>query len=118
MIRVDPCLFMSTTFICVVYMDDCLFWARSQSDIDNAMKSFKEDGTSYNWEHSKGESVSEFLGIDIKTLDNGVSQFCQTGLIRKVLEATGMDHSNGLPTTTKVEAPLGTDVNGYEAKRD
>ena len=73
------------------------------------MKSFKEDGHIYNWEHSKVESVSEFLGIDIKTLDNGGFQFCQTGLINKVLEATGMEHCNGLPTPTKVEAPLGTD---------
>ena len=62
--------------------------------------------------------MSEFLGIDIKTLDNGGFQFCQTGLIRKVLEDTWMDNCNGLPTPTKVEAPLGTDVNGSEAKRD
>ena len=62
--------------------------------------------------------MSEFLGIDIKTFDNGGLQFCQTGLIRKVLEATGMKDCNGLPTPTKVEAPLGTDVNGYEDKRD
>ena len=51
--KVDPCLFMSKTVICVVYVDDCLFWERSQSDIDNVMKSFNEDGTIYNWEHSK-----------------------------------------------------------------
>ena len=57
--------------IFVVYVDDCLFWARSQSEIDNVMNSFKEDGTSYNWEHSKEESVYKFLGIDIKTLNNG-----------------------------------------------
>ena len=44
--------------------------------------------------------------------------FFQTGLIRKVLDATGMEHFNGFPTPTKVEAPLGTDVNGSEAKRD
>ena len=118
MSKVDPCLFMSKTVICVVYVDDCLFWARSQSEINNVMKSFKEDGPSYNWEHSKVESVSEFLGIDIKTFDNCGSQFCQTGLIRKVLEATGMEHSNGFPTPTKFEAPLGIDVNGSEAKRD
>ena len=43
--------------------------------------------------------------------------FFKTGLMRKVLEATGMDHFNGLPTPTKVEAPLGTDMNGYEAKK-
>ena len=118
MSKVDPCLFMSKTVIWVVYVNDCLFWARSQSEIDNVMKSFKEDDPSYNWKQSKGESVSEFLGIDIKTLDNGGFQFCQTGLIQKVLEATGMEDCNGLPTTTKVEAPIGIDVNGSEAKID
>ena len=62
--------------------------------------------------------MTEFLGIDIKTVDNGGFQFCQTGLIRKVLEATGMEDCNGLPTPTKVETPLGTDINGSEAKTD
>ena len=118
MSKVDPCLFISKTVICVVYVDDFPFWACSQSEIDNVIKPFKEDGPSYNWEHSKGESVSEFLCIDIKTLDNGGFQFCQTGLIPKVLEATEMEDCNGLPTPTKVEAPLVTDVDGSEAKRD
>ena len=27
MIKVDPCLFMSKTLICVVYVDHCLFWS-------------------------------------------------------------------------------------------
>ena len=61
--------------------------------------------------------MSEFLGIDIKTLYNGGFQFCQNGFIRKVLETTGMEHSNGLPTLTKVEAPIGTYINGSESKR-
>ena len=47
--KVDPCLFMSKTVICVVYVDACLFWARSQYEIDNVMKYFKDDGPSYNW---------------------------------------------------------------------
>ena len=55
MSKVYPFLFMSKTVICVVYVDDCLLWAHSKSDIDNVMKSFKEDGPSYIWEHSKGE---------------------------------------------------------------
>ena len=62
--------------------------------------------------------MSDFLGIDIKSLDNYGFKFCQTGLIRKFLESTGMEHYNGLPTHTKVDAPLGTDVNGSEAKID
>ena len=104
--------------ICVGYVYDCLFWALSQSEIDHVIKFFKEDGTSYNLGRSKGKSVSGLLVIDIKTLDYGGFQFCKTGLIPKVLEATGMDRCNGLPTPTKVEAPLGKDANGSEAKID
>ena len=55
------------------------------------------------------------IGIDIKTLDNGEFQFCQTRLIREVLEATGVEDCNWLPTLTKFETPLGTDVNVSEA---
>ena len=62
--------------------------------------------------------MSEFLGIDIKTLDNSGFQFCPTGLIRKILEATGMEHCNGFPTPTKVEALLVIDVNGSETEKD
>ena len=62
--------------------------------------------------------MSEFLGIAIKTLDNGGFQFFQTGLIRKVLEATRMEHSNRLPTPTNVEASLGTDVDDSEFNID
>ena len=62
--------------------------------------------------------MSDFLVIDMNTLDDGGFQFCQTVLIRKVLESTGMEHCNRLPTLTKVDAPLGTDANGFEAKRD
>ena len=62
---------MYNTLICVVYVDDSFCWARSQSDIGNSMKYLKDYGTSYNWENSKGGSLSEFLAIDIKTLDDG-----------------------------------------------
>ena len=48
MSKVDPCMFMSKTVICVVYVDDCLFWERPQYDIDYVINYFKEDGPSYN----------------------------------------------------------------------
>ena len=62
--------------------------------------------------------MSELLGINIKTLYDGGFHFFQTGLIRKVLEATVTDHCNGLPTPIKVEAPIVMKKNGSEAKRD
>ena len=61
--------------------------------------------------------MSRFLGIEIKTLDYGGFQFFQSGLIRKVLEYIGMEHCNGFPTPTKVEATLGADADGFEAKK-
>ena len=51
--NVDPWLFMSKTVICVVYMNDFIFWESPQFDIDNFMKYFKEDGPNYNWDHPK-----------------------------------------------------------------
>ena len=57
--------------------------------------------------------MSEFLGIDIKKLDDSGFKFCQTGLTRKVLEVTGIENCNGLTTATKIKSPLGTDANGY-----
>ena len=53
----------------------------------------------------------EFLGIDINKFNDD-----QTGLIHKVFESTGMGQCNGLPTPNKVEAPVGKDANGSEAK--
>ena len=73
--KVDPCLFMYKTVICVVYVNDFLFWELSQSDIDNVMKPLKEYGSSYNWEQSKEESVSEFLCIYINPLYDSGFQF-------------------------------------------
>ena len=46
MSKVDPCLFMSNPVIYVVYVDYCLFWESSQSEIDNVMKYLKEDMSS------------------------------------------------------------------------
>ena len=56
--KLDPCMFMSKTVICVVYVDDFLFWERSRYYIDNVMNSFKEDSPIYNCVHSNVESVS------------------------------------------------------------
>ena len=45
----DPLLFMSNTVICVAHVDNFLFWAQSQSDLEKKLKYLKEDGTIYNW---------------------------------------------------------------------
>ena len=62
---------MSNNLICVVYVDGCLFWECSKPNIDKFIKYFKENRSSYNWEHSKLDSVSEFLFIDTNSSNDG-----------------------------------------------
>ena len=78
--------------------------------------SFKEYGTNYNWEHSKGGSVYELLDIDINILDDSVFHIYQTREICKFLEGKGTEHCNVFLTPTKVEAPFGIYDNGFKAK--
>eukprot|EP00957_Ditylum_brightwellii_P186086 14167931-Ditylum_brightwellii.AAC.1 len=44
----DPCLFISKKEGCIIYVDDCLWFARDNKDIDAVLKPFKEDGDKYN----------------------------------------------------------------------
>ena len=56
----DPCLFYSEKVICLVYVDDCLFFARDDEDIDKIIDSLK-DGFLL----EKETSFAGYLGIHI-----------------------------------------------------
>jgi len=119
--EIDPCLFISKKVICLVYVDDCCWFARDNNDINEVLDSFDRDGTIYNWEMSRQDSISEFLGIDIvqfrKEDGKKAHRLTQRGLIDKVLEATGMTECNSRQTPTRAEGPLGTDANGPEREQ-
>ena len=51
--------------------------------------------------------MPEFLGFDTNMLNNSRFQLSIIGFIHNVLEDTGVDHSNGLATPTRVESHIG-----------
>ena len=119
--KVDPCLFLSKKVIVICYVDDCLFFAKNKKDIDKLLASFKSDGDDYNWEMTVGGSVEEYLGIKIEAVKvegQTAYKFTQPGLINKILQDTGMQNSNGKPTPTSNERPLGPELNSPPPKRD
>jgi hypothetical protein len=108
----DPCLFISDKVICVVYVDDCLFFSPCASDIDESIAAIKERGMDLEVE----DSVEGFLGISIKRESNDnngeLITLTQTGLIDRIIIALGLDgNSNGISTPAP-EKPLPKDSEG------
>jgi hypothetical protein len=105
--KLDPCLFIHQDMVCLVYVDDCLFFAKDSTTIDAMIKSLKAD---FRLEE-EGE-VSAFLGIDITNLPNGGGfKLLQRGLKHKVIDYVGLSNCNPDTTPAALES-LGSDQDG------
>ncbi len=104
--HIDPCLFVHKRAICLTYVDDCLWFGKDGAALDALIKQMKKkmDLT------VESRDVSNFLGIKF-TRHGDTIELKQTGLINKIIEATGMQDSNGKPTPADVKT-LGKDPNG------
>ena len=79
-------MFVSKKVICLIYVDDCLWFARNQKDIDAVLQSFHDDGDKFKWEMRVEGTVSEFLVIDITKTSGGRWRLPQDRLINKILK--------------------------------
>jgi hypothetical protein len=104
---VDPCLFISDTVICIVYVDDTLLYAKNRADIDAVIAKLKKLGMLLDPE----DDASGFLGVDIrKNHKTGEITLSQPGLIKKILEDLQLDDvpAADVPATTVLgKDPLG-----------
>jgi len=98
--EVNPCLVISEKVICLVYVDDTLFFSPNLSDIDRVLKKLKGLKIELNIE----DDVAGFLGVLIKKLDEGSIELTHTGLIKRVLEAMGIEGANPKLTPAETEA--------------
>jgi hypothetical protein len=96
--------------ICLCYVDDCLFFAKKDTDIDNVIESLRRpEPTSFDLNIE--DDVAGFLGILMQRHQDGSIELIQTGLIDRILKITGLadSHDKYTPSETK---PLGKDENG------
>jgi hypothetical protein len=103
----DPCLFISEDVICLVYVDDCLFFSKSQDSIDKSIEKIRKVGMQLNVE----DDVAGFLGVHIDHNDDGTVRLTQTGLIDRVILAMGLEDANPKGTPAPRES-LGRDLKG------
>ncbi|CAJ1948679.1 unnamed protein product [Cylindrotheca closterium] len=109
--EVDPCLFISDKVICLVYVDDTLFFSPKEEYINEAIESLKSQGVAVEIE----DSVAGFLGVHIERDEsNKTIKLTQKGLTERIIEALNIDQEPQKHTPALKE-PLGKDENGDPA---
>jgi hypothetical protein len=78
----DQCLFISDKVVCLVYVDDTLFFAENDEDITEVIKNLQEAGMELEVE----DDVAGFLGVHIDRRKDGTIHLTQTGLIDRFIK--------------------------------
>jgi Reverse transcriptase (RNA-dependent DNA polymerase) len=106
----DQCLFISDRVICLIYVDDTLFFAPKQEYIDAVLDKLQQSMT-LNVEND----VAGFLGVHIQRHDNGTIELTQKGLIERCIAALDVE-SLPVKKTPAEYGCLGSDKNGDPAQ--
>ena len=103
----DQCLLFRSDMMIIVYVDDMGVAAQREELIDELVSYLCDKGLVLEREGT----FQDYLGIRFNTLPNGSVHMTQSGLIRKIIKATGMEscNPNKLPAQ---KACLGKDLNG------
>jgi hypothetical protein len=103
----DPCLFIHADMVYLVYVDDSILIGRDRTKIDAMIENLAIE-----LELTREGDLAAFLGIQInKSTENGSLKLTQEGLIKRVLQATGLEDCRASSTPANKET-LGTDRDG------
>jgi hypothetical protein len=89
--KYDPCLCVGTKVICVVYVDDIIFWSKYTEDIKSSAMQLCELAVDLEQE----DNAAGFLGVTLEQdPETGLLEMKQTGLIKQVIKALGLDDAS------------------------
>jgi hypothetical protein len=108
--QLDPCLFIGSRVICIVYVDDLLFWSPKEEYIYEFGECLRAEEVEL---EEEGDAAG-FLGVQLhRDETTGHIHMTQEGLIKRIIEALGLDmdqtNAKGTPAERK---PLVKDENG------
>ena len=105
-----PCLFIGEKVICVMYVDDILFWAKDPANINALANRLRAVGVDLGQEGNAAGFLRVQMECDPET---GLIEMKQEGLIQRVLEALGLEIGTVNGKATPAEGrPLVKDPNG------
>jgi hypothetical protein len=108
--KYDPCLFMNATMFVIVYVDDLLIYAPTDTIINDFITSMQHDEISL---RRKG-TAEGYLGVDITHVD-GEIHLTQSGLSTRILTALGLNKYSTTCLTPAEVSPLPRDIDGERA---
>ena len=104
----DPCLFLSSSLIVIIYVDDILIHGCNENEIDDFIARIKTEDVAL---HKEG-TAEGYLGVDIQRNGNQIT-FTQLGLTKRIIEASGLNSKYFTAVATPADkAALGKDVDG------
>jgi hypothetical protein len=104
----DPCLFISDKVICLIYVDDTLFFSPKEEFINEVIDKLAQCDLDLEVE----DSVAGFLGVHIdRNTDDGTIKLTQSGLAKRVVDALNVG-SMPRKFTPAVKEPLVKDEHG------
>jgi len=103
----EPCLFIHADMICLISMDDCLFFAQDSRKIDKMITNLKEE-----FILEPEDDVTAFLGIEFWKLANGALELVQPHLINQVIETVFGTNEFNFKDTPASTQPLHMDSEG------
>jgi hypothetical protein len=95
--KTGPCIFLRKDMIIVLYIGDCLLYARYTKYIDSFMKTLCDE---YKLTLNDPDPIDDFLGIHSSHQDNGELHMIQTELIDTVAESAHIPKDRFKNTTT------------------
>jgi hypothetical protein len=110
--KFDPCLFVGTKVISIVYVDN-IFWSKDTEDINSSAMQLCEVDVDLEQE----DDAAGFLGVTLEwDPETGLLEMKQTRLVKRVIESLGLDDGLVKGKYTPSESnPLVKNVNGEAA---
>jgi hypothetical protein len=107
----DPCLFISPTVICLIYVDDALFVYKSPEEVNILTKRMRQIGMLFEEE----SDVAGYLGVLLdRDPENNTITLKQSGLAQRIVEALHLDDDTP-SVKTPADAFLPLDLDGERA---
>jgi hypothetical protein len=112
--KVDMCLYYKGNVALMLYVDDGIFCAPTQGDIDEAYKLISEPfGEFLPFNMTDEGDISDYLGVKVDHLPNGTIKLLQPYLIQSILDNLGFNERTGTKKTpASTTAKLHRDLHG------